>query len=670
MRIHAAVAFVFAAALAVVAAAPQQPAPAQPTFRSGVELVELDAIVTDARGNVVSDLTAADFEVSEGGRVQTIATFSLVDIPIERAERPLYSPTAIEPDVTSNDGPEGRLYVFALDEVRPANALRARLFLRRFVEQHFGTNDLAAVVRLGQARRDNAQDFTANRRLILRAIDSLTGLPEDMAVAGTTPTVEDGALPTPQGPNMFAEFTAANRMSALKDLMEFMARLRGRRKTVMLVSEGLGVNMFNVIDASGSTTSRAGDIAKEAMRAALRGNVAIYPVDPSGLTLGGAGGEDASTPTAGPDGNARDSLRAIAEVTGGFALVSSNNFAGAFERIVSENSTYYILGYYSTNERRDGRYRRLSVRVKRPGLEVRARNGYLAPTGRAPAPAAAVARSVSPALADAIGSALPVTNVPMRLTAAPYKGEADNAAVAVSLEIQASGLVLEEKNGIHVGQLEVAYVATSAAGKVFPGDRHYITLSLKPDTYERVKSSGFRVLLEPSLPPGRYQLRVAAGNAGGRAGSVVYDLEVPDFTRGALVMSGVSLTSVTQSTVQTARPKDPLSGLLPGPITATRAFASGDTLAIYAEVYESARNAAAHTVDLTLELRSDEGRVIATRSEERSSKELEGKPGGYGFLSEVPLEDVAPGIYVIHIEARANIGNRPTVSRDVQIRVR
>ena len=185
-----------------------------------------------------------------------------------------------------------------------------------------------------------------------------------------------------------------------------------------------------------------------------------------------------------------------------------------------------------------------------------------------------------------------------------------------------------------------------------------------------MKSSGFRVLLEPSLPPGRYQLRVAAGNAGGRAGSVVYDLEVPDFTRGALVMSGVSLTSVTQSTVQTARPKDPLSGLLPGPITATRDFASGDTLAIYAEVYESARNAAAHTVDLTLELRSDEGRVIATRSEERSSKELEGKPGGYGFLSEVPLEGVAPGIYVIHIEARANIGNRPTVSRDVQIRVR
>jgi VWFA-related protein len=663
------IAILFVAAVSTISAAPQQPPPAQPTFRSGVELVELDAIVTDAKGNVVADLTADDFEVSEGGRPQTIATFTLVNIPVERAERPLYSPSAIEPDVTSNAGPEGRLYVFALDEVRPVNALRTRLFLRRFIEQHLGSNDVAAVVRLGQARRDDAQDFTASRRLLLRAIDRLTGFPEDMAVAGATPTAEDGALPMPQGPDMFGEFTAANRMSALKELMEFMSTLRGRRKTVLLLSEGLGVNMFSVIDAAGATTSRAGDIAKEAMRAALRGNVAIYPVDPRGLTLGGAGGEDASTPTAGADGNAQDSLRAIAEVTGGFPMVNSNNFAGAFERIVRENSTYYILGYYSTNERRDGRYRRLSVRVKRPGLEVRARNGYLAPTGRAPAAAPAVARTLSPAIATAIGSALPVTDVPMRLFAAPYKGDADKAAVAVALEIDPSGIVLEETDGLHSGRLEVTYLATNATGKVFPGDRHYLSLSLKPDTFARVQRSGFRVLLEPQLPPGRYQLRVAAGNAGGRAGSVVYDLEVPDFTKGPLVMSGVSLTSVDQSAVQTARPKNPLAGLLPGPITATRDFTADDTVAVYAEVYESGRDPA-HTVEMKLELRADEGRVVATRAEERSSTELEGKAGGYGFLAELPLDGLAPGLYVIHVEARANIANRPTVSRDVQIRVR
>jgi VWFA-related protein len=653
----------------------QPPAPAQPTFRSGVELVELDAIVTDASGNVVADLTADDFEVSEGGKPQTIATFSQVNIPIERAERPLYSPTAIEPDVATNVGPEGRLYVFALDDVRPANALRARVFLRRFIEQHLGTNDLAAVVLLAPGRRADAQDFTSNRRLLLRAIDRFSGWPEDMPGAGATAAAaEEAALPLPGGPNLQAELTATSRMEALKDLMEFMARLRGRRKTVLLLSEGLGVNMLNVIDAAGATTSRAGDVAREAMRAALRGNVAIYPIDPKGLVVDGVDGATDTAPEFATirEGatSARDSLRAIADVTGGFAVTNSNNFAPAFERIVRENSAYYILGYYSTNENRDGKYRRLSIRVKRPGLQVRARDGYLAPTGRAPAPPPAIARSVSPALTEAIGSPLPASGVPMRLFAAPYKGDADNAAVAVSLEIDASGIALEEKDGTYTGQLEVAYVATSAAGKVFPGDRHYVTLSLKPDTYARVQRNGFRVLLEPRLPPGRYQLRVAAGNAGGRAGSVVYDLEVPDFSKGALTMSGVSLTSVEQATAQTARPKDPLRGLLPGPITAVRDFASTDTLALYTEIYESGRNVATHGVVLKLELRADDGRVVTTRSEERSSSELEGKPGGYGFGAELPLEGVTPGIYVIHVEAQANIGNRPTVSRDVQIRVR
>src|SRR5688572_29129030 len=203
------------AAAAAGAAARQQP-PAQPTFRSGVDLVQLDAIVTDAQGNVVTGLTADDFEVSEGGTRQTIATFSLVNIPIERAERPLYSPTVVEPDVARNDGPEGRLYVFAFDDVTPANAVRTRLFLRRFIEQHFGANDVAAVTVLGQGRRTDAQSFTASRQLLLRAIDTFSGWPEDMPRPEDMPPAAGSA-----GGAAGAEFIAANRMSALKDLMEF-----------------------------------------------------------------------------------------------------------------------------------------------------------------------------------------------------------------------------------------------------------------------------------------------------------------------------------------------------------------------------------------------------------------------------------------------------------------
>src|SRR6188472_469358 len=141
----------FALSVALVSAAlvtAQQDLP--PVFRARVEAVEIDAFVTDARGNPVTDLTLNDFELLEDGMPQAITSVSMIDIPIERAERSVISPTAIEPDVFTNHGPEGRLYVFALDEVEPAMALRTRHFMRRFVEQYLAANDVAAVVWMGR----------------------------------------------------------------------------------------------------------------------------------------------------------------------------------------------------------------------------------------------------------------------------------------------------------------------------------------------------------------------------------------------------------------------------------------------------------------------------------------------------------------------------------------
>ena len=112
-----------------------------PTFRQGVETLQLSVIVTDSEGNPVSGLTADDFEILENKAPRPITTFAAVDIPIERVERAL-----AEKDVRSNDGPPGRLYVIALDQMAPESALRSRAFLRRFIEQYFGPNDMAAVV--------------------------------------------------------------------------------------------------------------------------------------------------------------------------------------------------------------------------------------------------------------------------------------------------------------------------------------------------------------------------------------------------------------------------------------------------------------------------------------------------------------------------------------------
>lgn len=640
-----------------------------PVFRVTVDAVELDVFVTDSQGRPVTDLTADDFEVLEDGTRQTITSFALVNIPIERDTRPLYSGTAIEPDVRSNTG-EGRLYVIALDEVRPDLALRTRHFLRRFLEQHFAANDMAAVVFVGRGRAKDAQDFTSNRRLLLQAIDTFSGgFSQEPTPTALAPADAGTAL---SAASSEADALSRARMRSLRELLEFMAGLRGRRKTMLYVTEQVG-DVFGVLDYNGGTRSIAYDDFHAAITAATRGNVSIYPIDPRGLTPeGGLGDADVAPAAPGAEGLARiQGLRTLAEATGGFAVTSSNRFDDAFTRIVRENSSYYVLGFTPTNDRRDGRFRPVRVRVHRPGVEVRTRAGYLAPKDRSREPASrpAPAAGISAAVTDALGTPLGAGAVPMRITAAPYRGEGRNAAVAIAVEIDAAALGLTSQGGIFAGRLELADLAVAAEGRVVPGTRQFASLTLRPDTYERARAHGIRALLQKELAPGRYQLRVAAGLSGGRAGGVVAELEVPDYSREPFSMSGVSITSSGSTQALTLPMRNPLEGLLPGPITTAREFSAGETLALYTEFYESGRATAAHTVSMKAELRTDAGRVVTTTAEERSSKELNGRAGGYGFLAQIPLQDAEPGLYVIHVEAQLNMGGRPVVSRDIPIRV-
>jgi hypothetical protein len=165
-------------------------------------------------------------------------------------------------------------------------------------------------------------------------------------------------------------------------------------------------------------------------------------------------------------------------------------------------------------------------------------------------------------------------------------------------------------------------------------------------------------------------MRVAAGNKAGKAGSVVYDLEVPDFTKEPLMMSGVAITSAGAAQAPTIKPKDPLADFLPGPPTAMREFEKGDLLVLFAEFYENVRGSANHMLDFKAELRAEGGRVVQQVTDERSSTELQGKSGGYGFQARLPLDAAESGLYVIHVEGRSRANQDAVVSRDIQIRVR
>ncbi|HEY9467492.1 MAG TPA: VWA domain-containing protein [Vicinamibacterales bacterium] len=681
------VAILVAALGAAIAAQQPQPAAQTPadqppvTFRVEVNYVEVDAFVTDAQGNPITDLTANDFDVLEDGKPQKVSAFSLVNIPIERAERPLFAGKPIEPDVQTNEHLEGRIYLLVLDDIHTdfTRSPRVKAAARRFIEQNFGTNDLAAVVYTG--RSDASQDFTNNPRLLLQAIDKFNGRKLRSATiqriesARTNP--DTGNLePGDDIEQMDRAFRARSVMNNVRKLAEFMAGVRGRRKAMLLIGEGIDYNIFEATGVLGSTASAVLLDTQDAIASATRGNVSIYAIDPRGLVVGDEDLITQSSTIGDADGRAmqselrlsQDSLRVLASSTGGFAAVNRNDLNGAFDRIVAENSSYYVFGYYSTNERRDGRFRKIEVRVKRPGARVRSRNGYFEARGRRPNTTPST--KVSPALAEAIGSPLPVTGIPIKVFAAPYKGTAPDAAVAYVAEVDVNNFEFVEKDGTFSETLEMLNSATDSKGKLFPGERQLVNLNLKPDTLARAKSRGFRLVNQVSLPPGRYQLRIAASTRNGRTGSVLYDLEIPDFTKEKFVMSGVTLTSRAAAEAPTVKPKDPLADYLPGPPTTMREFSRDDTIALFAEFYENNVGGAAHQLQFKAELRAEGGRVVRTVTEERSSSDLQGGSGGYGFAARLPLDEVEPGLYVLHVEGQPRIGDLPAVSRDIQIRVR
>jgi VWFA-related protein len=632
---------VLAALLAAPVTAQRQEPPPTPTFRAGVELVQIDAVVVDANGNPVSGLTADDFELREEGKPRDISAFATVDIPIEQAARVLYSPTAIEPDVASNSADEGRLYVFAFDEIAADLALRTRHFLRRFIETHMGANDVAAIAYLSIGAA-NSQDFTASKRLLLTQLEKFTG----------------GSAPSP------AELNMQNRMATLRDLTQMLASIQGRRKAMLLVSTGDSLaDSYDIVDNTGS--SIATDYLREAMIAATRGNVVIYPIDPRGLTVAGATGEEESTPGAGASLSSLSNLRALARLTGGFAVTNTNRYEANFERVVRENSSYYILGFYSANDKRDGKFRSVDVRIKRPGLEVRARTGYVAPK-RLPQRTEVSKTVLTADTTAALASALGRRDVPMKLLAASYKGEGKDTVVSVVVQVDPATLDLVERDGLLTGKLEIGITATNGRRRL-PGVYHVADLNLKPETFEMGRREGVRIVSELLLPPGMYQVRAAAGNRLNKAGSVIADVEVPDFRKDPLRMSGVALSTagLAPLTVRAGTIRAPL----PFPPTTSREFSTGDVIEVFAEVYDNIRTNASHTVDVTTTLRADDGRVLMTRTEQRSSSELGGARGGFGFRAELPLTGVASGLYVIHVEARANTRDRPVVTRDVPIKI-
>ena len=670
-----------------------QPPAAQgqaPTFKVQVDYVEVDVLVTDGRGNYVRDLKREDFQVFEDGKPQAVTNFALVDIPIERAERPLFAKQPVEPDVRSNERPfDGRVYVMLLDEAHtlPSNTALVRRAAQKFIDEKLGANDLMAVVfARGTVGGGGSygQEFTSNKRLLGLAVQNFTGSAPRSATLNkmqdyintSAMRAAGGGAPPQDMDRQEREFNARAMLEEMTAVADWFASVRGRKKTILLFSEGISYDIHDVFanggnNAASMITSRMQDF----IRSATKANVSLYAIDPRGLmALSDGNIELVSVGTGDPAAArlnesglrdesrlARESLQTFAEETGGFAVVNTNGFANAYDRIVQENSAYYVLAYYPPNPKRDGKFHKIEVRVTRPGLTVRSRRGYANPTGKVAVPPKSV---LSAELRDTLESPLPVSGLAMKVFAAPFKGAAPNASVLLGVELRGRDITTEASSS-----LEMAVFAVDVKGKVKASSRETLSLNLKPDTKTRVEQTGIRLLSRMNMPAGRYQLRIGARDStGGALGSVLYDLEVPDFEKGPLVMSGLVLTSAASSLLPTARPDTDLRQVLPGPPAAARSFPQNDQLAFFTDVYDNDVSNV-HTVDITSTLTSDDGKVVFKHAEERSTADLAGKKGGFGYSASINLPDNPPGLYVLKVEARSRLGGNATASREVQITI-
>jgi len=707
----------------------QQPAPSV-TFQVEVNYVDIDAVVTDERGNFVAGLTKDDFELLEDGKPQEISTFSQVDIPLPSATGRSSAAAPVLQDVRSNAQPiSGRLYVIVMDDLN-VSPLRGKVVVqaaRQFIERHFGPDDIAAVT-YTSGRTDAGQEFTSERALLLAAIDKFQGRKlrstviekadqyfnqhlKELEINAPDTTDPDYVQQEPRsgtvrGPIGYSDITtdpddferghrAQQVLNTLRRLADYMGGIRGRRKALLMFSEGIDYPIYDIFGSQAATSVLMA--TRDAIAAAARGNVSFFSVDPRGLvgitsetielnaTADAHLGFDAKGLLADMY-LSQDSLRTLAEETGGYAAVNSNNVTTALNRIVRANSAYYVLGYYPAVTPRDGRFHKIEVRVKRPGVRVSARKGYVSPRplsaselkGQERARERARGRSGSAETSDELRQILnhPLqrNGLTLAVQAAPFKGASRQASIAVAVEVDARRLhFTEQPNKTFADGIELSLFALDERGKSQGGNFYQFNLALRPDTYQRVRDSIVRMNPRIALPPGRYQLRVGVRESNaGEMGSVFYDLHVPDYTANGLAMSGLLLTADSARLQFTPQPDAEIpAGALPAPATSRRTFGRNDVLTAFAEIYDSISSRTPQRLEIVTTLTGEDGTVAFSSRESLggTSPGPDAKSARIPVVRQVPLKDVRTGRYTLRMEARALGGGAKAVVRETALRV-
>jgi VWFA-related protein len=566
------------------------------TLRVGTELLQIDAVVTDKNGRVIENLTKDDFELLEEGTPQEIAFFSVVR-DLTREEKAVTNSVVARPPETGRlpniPIPENgkRIIVLVVDDlhITPSNMVEVKKQLLNFIRDQVEEGDRVAVVSTGGGL-GYLQQLTADRRVMKIAVERLRSQ-ERRFVSSTDPTrltefqAQQVLLGDPESLNLaianYIRNTGATRESAeqvvrttarqivtnislvtsatlntIRNAIQSLKSVSGR-KTLLLVTDGFLLEFRE---------SNHNNEIRRVIDAATRSGVAIYSLGSAGLVALDAGGRDISEsgfsdPTgvslrlssqalsAGIDG-----MKTLAEETGGVAIYNTNDIRGGLQRVVSDNELYYILAFYPEKTRQDGKFHKISIRVKnRKDLVVRTRKGFFAADEKNDAKIAAKKEKgkdkekvVSPeteALQNALYSILPIDAIPVKLTGSFFGRNTqseDNTVISLAINLQ--NVRFEKASDRHRNTLRTSLVVISEDGKIVRSVDDQVELKFTEQNFETASKGWFFFSKTILLKPGLYNLRFAVRDpVANTLGSASQWIEIPDLTSSKPAMSSILL---------------------------------------------------------------------------------------------------------------------------------
>ena len=644
-----------------------------PTFKTNTNLVIVNVTVRDKSGKAIEDLKKDQFTLLEDGKPQQITVFELerlngetlpaieVPAPALKTRAPVeVKATEPAPPLKTNDLKDRRLIAMFFDSSSMAvgDLIRARDAAVKFIATQMTASDVVSIMTLTNELRV-VQDFTNDRETLLSVIQSLRiGDSTEMAVGGPTgpDSTDDSGEFTPDDTE-FNIFNTDLKLSALEDAARKLAPFP-EKKALIYFSSGIsktGVDNQSQLRAT--------------VNAAVRANVAFYPIDARGLVaMAPAGDATVASPkgtgvfTGAAQTGARtafhdtqDTIYTLAADTGGKALLDSNDLTLGIKAVQEDINSYYVLGYYSANPEPDGKYRHVTVKVASlpASAKLDYRRGYYAAKVWGKMSSGDKERQLEAALTldD------PFTDLPLALEVDYFQTARDKYFVPITVRIAGAALGLSPKATTDldfIGQIRDTH------GKLLGGIRDEIKLKLNEQNAAQLARRHVEYDTGVTLPPGDYDLRfLARENENGKMGTYEMKFNVPDLSK--------QTASVRMSSVVWSNQREPLAASIGSaggnkklleahPLVEdgqklipdiTRVFRRNQKLYVYFEVYDPGTAA---TPSVSAELTMFRGKLKAFESAPvRVTKAKAGRPNTLALQFEMPLANITPGQYTCQV---------------------